>query len=87
MKKTHLDAESPFINNHHINRRHKAIQTMEQRKSSNLFFTGPMSLSQDTAQEIRQMLPQLIETVMKKVEPSPSENVYCLNVDWFEYYT
>lgn len=84
-KRTHLDAESVFINNHHGNWRYKSLQMMEQRKPSNLFFTSPMSLSRETAAEIRQMLPQLIETVMKKVEPSPSENVYCLNVDWFEY--
>ncbi|MBC7753111.1 MAG: TIGR02147 family protein [Moraxellaceae bacterium] len=83
--RTHLDSDSVFINNHHGNWRYKALQIMEQKKSSNLFFTSPMSLSHNTATEIRQMLPQLIETVMKKVEPSPSEKVYALNVDWFEY--
>lgn len=84
-KKTHLDSESAFVNNHHINWRNKAVQIMDQKNNSDLFFTSPMSLSAETALEIRQMIPQLIETIMKKVEPSPSQKLYCLNMDWFEF--
>jgi uncharacterized protein (TIGR02147 family) len=84
-KKTHLDAESTFVNNHHINWRNKAIQIMDHKNDSNLFFTSPMSLSAETALEIRQMIPQMIEKIMKKVEPSSSQKIYCLNMDWFEF--
>lgn len=85
VQRTHLEADSPFINKHHFNWRGKALQSMEYKKDTNLFFTGPMSLSKEVSQEIRQMLPQFIEDIMKKVGPSSSELVYCLNIDWFEY--
>lgn len=84
VKKTHLDAESHYVKIHHTNWRHKAIQNMHLKKTNDLFFTSPMSLSEETAEEIRSLIPELIQKVMKKVEPSPSEKVYCLNLDWFE---
>lgn len=84
IKRTHLDSDSAYVNTHHTNWRNKAIQNMPLKKSNDLFFTSPMSLSEETAQEIRALIPDLIQKIMKKVEPSPSEKVYCLNLDWFE---
>lgn len=83
--RTHLGADSPYINHHHRNWRQKAVTQMEQRNPAHLFFTSPMSLSEETANELRQLFPKWIEEVMKKIEPSPSEKVYCLNLDWFEF--
>lgn len=83
--KTHLDADSPFITNHHRNWRQKAIEKMEERNSSDLFFSSPMSLSKETVSELRKHLPNLISEVMKQVEPSPSEVTYCFNLDFFGY--
>lgn len=83
--KTHLDADSPYINHHHRNWRHKGIEKMESKNSEHLFFTSPMSLSKKTALEVRQVLTEAIAVIMKKTEPSPSEVTYCLNLDWFDY--
>lgn len=84
-QRTHIGADSPFVNKHHQNWRIKGLQTMEQRKDSNLFFTGPMSLSEEAAEEVRRLLPKMIEQVMAITGPSDSEKVCCLNMDWFEY--
>jgi uncharacterized protein (TIGR02147 family) len=83
--KTHIDFDSPYINNHHRNWRHKGLHTMENKNSDHLFFSSPMSLSKETAEEIRLLLSRAIEDIMKKTGPSPSEVTYCLNLDWFEY--
>jgi uncharacterized protein (TIGR02147 family) len=81
----HVDKESPFVNKHHQNWRLQALQNMEQKRESDLFFTSPMSLSVEAAAEIRKMLPAFIQAVMKIVGPSTSEKAVCLNIDWFEY--
>ena len=82
---THVDQDSPYVNKHHQNWRFQAIQKMENRKSNDLFFTSPMSLSTKGFEEIRTLLPTVIQNVMKVSGPSPSEMTSCLNIDWFEY--
>lgn len=82
---THIDMESPFVNKHHQNWRFQGIHHMDKRRDEDLFFTGPMSLSKEAAQEVRKMIPNFIQTVMKTTGPSPSEMVACLNIDWFKY--
>lgn len=81
----HVDKESPFVNKHHQNWRFQSIQKMERKRDQDVFFTGPMSLSREAFQQIRSLLPNVIEQVMKISGPSDSETVACLNVDWFEY--
>lgn len=81
----HVDKESPFVNKHHQNWRFQSIQKMERKRDQDVFFTGPMSLSLEAFQQIRALLPNVIEQVMKISGPSASETVACLNIDWFEY--
>ncbi len=82
---THIEKESPFANKHHQNWRLQAIQQMEQRREKDLFFTSPMSLSKEARGEIRKMIPNFIQEIMKISGPSDSEMAMCLNIDWFEY--
>jgi hypothetical protein len=81
----HVDKDSPFVNKHHQNWRFQAIQRMEQKKDSDIFFTSPMSLSKAAAEEIQKLLPTVIQNVMQISGPSQSEVAACLNIDWFEY--
>lgn len=82
---THVPADSPLVVKHHQNWRLRGFTTMEDPSEAHLFFTSPMSLSREAAEEVRKMLPSFIEKVQKIVGPSPSETVRCLNIDWFEY--
>ncbi|MGE0526133.1 MAG: TIGR02147 family protein [Bdellovibrionales bacterium] len=82
---THVGADSPFVLSHHRNWRLRGLSHMELKSESDLFYTCPMSLSEEAAAEIRRLLPSFIERVLKIVRPSPSERVGCLNLDWFTY--
>lgn len=84
-KLTHLGSDSPLVNKHHQNWRLKGFAQMIQKNESDLFYTAPMSLSHETAKQIRGELPAIIERIIKLVGPSPSETVRCLNLDWFSY--
>lgn len=84
-KHTFLPRESPFVSKHHQNWRLQGFQKMNRQLSDDFFYTAPMSLSAETALQIRKELPNFIEKIMKWVGPSPSEIVRCLNVDFFDY--
>ncbi len=81
----HIGSNSQLVSRHHQNWRLRGFTIMDNYNESNLFFTSPMSLSQKAAEEIRRMLPSMIEKIRNISSPSESEKVYCLNLDWFEY--
>lgn len=81
---THLAATSPLVRSHHINWRHKGIEQINQDFESKLFFTSPMTVSKKDILKIREVIIYFLDQVDKVVEPSPSEELMCLNVDWFK---
>lgn len=72
---THLSVDSPLVTKHHQNWRLRAFQKMELRSQDDLFYTCPMSLSNNAALQIRKLLPQIIEDILKITGPSPSEDI------------
>lgn len=83
--RTHVGSSSPLVIRHHQNWRIQSLGKIQQNKEEDFFYTGPMVLSQEVADWIRQELPAFVERVNAKLIPSPSEVVRCLNIDWFEY--
>jgi uncharacterized protein (TIGR02147 family) len=84
-QKTHLESNSPFITKHHQNWRIKSLVEMENHSEKDLFYTAPMSLSEDLAEQIRGQLAEFIKNLVTEIGPSKSETVRCLNIDWFAY--
>lgn len=82
---TYISPISSLTQIHHHNWRTRAVHKMDERKNEDLFYTSPMSLSEDLALKIRGQLVNLIGDLHKQVAPSPSEVVRTLNIDWFEY--
>lgn len=81
---THIDAQSPHVLHHHRNWRLRALQKQTIKSPSDLFYTGPMSLSPSDFERCKEILREGLERIYKIIEPSPSENLYCLNFDFFE---
>lgn len=81
---TYLEASSPLASRHHLNWRQKSQEKFEQIRSEDLAITLPCVLSEEDAQKIREKIVQMIEEVKKTYEPSPSEELYILNVDWIK---
>lgn len=80
---THLEASSPWVRVHHGNWRQKAMERVNDGKPSQLHYSAPMTLSARDAARLREMIVKFLESVDKLVEPSPSEELHCLNIDWF----
>jgi uncharacterized protein (TIGR02147 family) len=83
-KVTHIGHDSPFVNRHHTNWRLQGLQAMERADDVDMFYTGPMALSEDAALSIKKMILEFIEKSTKQASKSDSEVLRCLNIDWFE---
>lgn len=81
---THLEATSPWIKAHHSNWRQQALNSVSQSEDSSLHYSSPMTLSKKDAQRIREFLIESIKQVDGIIKPSPSEDLMCLNIDWFK---
>lgn len=79
---TYLESSSPHVLQHHLNWRKKTQEKLESMTEQDLFFTFPVVITDTDAAKIREKIVQLIESVKKISDPSPSEELYSLNLDW-----
>lgn len=81
----HLNHQSHFLKNLHMNWRIKAIDRHPSMdKDTELAYSGSLVLSEKDVLKIRGILLKAIEEVRKVSDPSPSEVIYNLNVDWLK---
>jgi uncharacterized protein (TIGR02147 family) len=81
---THVDAKSPWVRVHHTNWRQRAMHSLDKIQNDDLHYTSPLTLSKADAKIVQEKIIQFIEQINKVVDPSPSESLFCLNIDWFE---
>lgn len=83
-KRIHLTPDSPWIKQHHSNWRSRALENYDrQSENQKLHYSAPMTLSQKDCEKVRALLLATIESVGKIVDTSPSEELVCMNIDWF----
>lgn len=79
-----LSGDSPYILPRQKSWRLRGIQKMDASDPASFFFTCPLVCSKDTAQALRKKLIKVAEEVLVEVKDSPSEELLCLNLDWFK---
>lgn len=79
---TYLESSSPHVLQHHLNWRKKTQEKLESIAEDDLIFTFPVVISDSDAKKIREKIVQLIEAIKNISDPSPSEELYSLNIDW-----
>jgi uncharacterized protein (TIGR02147 family) len=84
-QRIHLDKNSPFIHSRQIGWRFKAIQQMNSKKSEDLFYTGPMSISKSAQKDFHEQFLKLFEQISARVTEEEPETLVCLNLDFFEF--
>lgn len=82
---THVDNESPFVNNHRRNWREKAREKFASPEDTDFFYSSPVALSEKDAEQFRKQLLEMIKEFSKRVAASPEETTMCLNIDWFKF--
>ena len=84
VSRTHLEKTSPHLPRHHTNWRMKSVQYSERLHEEDLMFTSPLTVSRKDFLKIREEILTLIKSVNTIVEPSPAEELACLNIDFFK---
>lgn len=82
--RTYLESSSPLVAAHHLNWRRKTSERFEKVRPDDLIFTYPVAMSETDFARVREKLIQFIEDFKGIVSPSPSESLYCLNLDWLK---
>ena len=82
---THLDKDSPWVYTRQLQWRQRSILQMEKKREEDLFYTGPMVLSKSDAEWVKKSLMEYISKMVKRIQHSPSEELMCLNIDWFKF--
>lgn len=82
--KTYLESGSPLVTRHHINWRMKLIEQLQHMQPDELAFTFPVVIAEKDYAKIREEIVRMIEQVKKISDPSESEKLYCMTIDWLE---
>lgn len=81
----HLDKKSPFHARYLGHWRIKTIEDLNTLKDPNaLNYTSLFTASEQTLQEIREMIVKHLATVRDKIAPSPSEQLCVYNLDFYK---
>lgn len=84
---TNVGRDSPFVNRHHINWRLKVLSDLNLSQPEDLHFTNPVTISKSDFLKIREFLVKTIAEFCQAAEPSPAEELACLNLDWVRILT
>lgn len=82
---THISADSPLIKNHHANWRSQAVERSFPKNSNDIFFTGPMTVSESSYLVIEEAVEGLMKLVREEANKNPDDHdtVACINLDLF----
>jgi uncharacterized protein (TIGR02147 family) len=80
---THVGTGSPHLLKHHANWRIRAIQASEDLDSKELMYTVNVSLSEKDFEVLREEMVEYIDKFLKRIYPSPAEEIACFNMDFF----
>lgn len=74
---------SPEIIKHHSHWRMQAIESLERETLRDLHYSGVVSLSKKDVIKIKDQTLQYIQDAIKVIRDSKEEELYCLNIDFF----
>ncbi len=81
----HLDSSSLVLNQNHMNWRLKAINRHPKMNRENeLAYSLCVAVSEKDVMKIKSILLKTIEEIRKVTDPSASEVIYNLNLDWLK---
>ena len=81
-----LGNESAWIVKHHMNWRLRAIESLERESIHDLHYSGVLTLSEDDAKKIKDILLEDLKSKLEIADKSKEEKVYVLNFDFFNLF-
>lgn len=84
-QRTYLEKLSPFINARQKAWRIKSFELMDENRSQDLFYTGPMAISSSMRSWLDKELRKLINEIFERAVKEEAEDLCCLNIDFFRF--
>ena len=81
-----LGNDSAWIVKHHMNWRLRAIESLESESINDLHYSGVLTLSDEDAKRIKDILLENLKKKLDIVDKSKEEKVYVLNFDFFNLF-
>lgn len=78
---TYLEKTSPYLFQHHVNWRFKALEKFAKMTEQELMYTSNFSISRADFSLLRGQIMQLIQACMANIEKSNAEDLGQLNID------
>lgn len=82
-KRIHLERDSIFIQQHHINWRSQALQSAEKNLPSDMHYSNTFSLARKDFPKIKEIFLKAIEDARAVIRPSKDEEMYAITLDVF----
>jgi len=79
---TYVNREARAVGQHHLNWRMKAVEQLNDVKDEELAFTSVIAVSRADFLRMREEIASMIVNIKKIGDPSPSEELCFLTVDW-----
>lgn len=80
-----IGKDSPFIKNHHVNWRMHSIQNLSNHSiEDDVYFTNVNFISKADSDRLKEMILTFIEQYRMISQPSKSEELFCLNLDFYK---
>jgi uncharacterized protein (TIGR02147 family) len=79
---TYIHRDSALVSKHHLNWRLRAIEQLDYIPEEDLVFTNSIAISEKDFLRIREEIVKLLETYKEIGDPSPSEQLCFLTIDW-----
>lgn len=84
---TYVDRDSPFASKHNLNWRLKIFERLDQVARNEMVYTNPIVIAESDFERVTELVVKFIDEFRKLADPSPSEILCCLNVDWLKLST
>jgi len=81
---TYVARDSLLASRHNINWRTKCLERIEQVSPSEMAYTNPIVIAEKDFERVTELIVNFIANFRKIADPSPSEVLCCLNIDWLK---
>lgn len=81
---TYVTRDSPLASRHNINWRLKCIERLDRVAPEEMAYSNPIVIAAADFERITELVVRFIDEFKKMADPSPSEILCCLNIDWLK---
>lgn len=84
---TYVARDSVLASRHNVNWRLKCLERLDRVAQNEMAYTNPIVIAETDFERVTELIVQFIAEFRRIADPSPSEILCCLNIDWLKLVT